>query len=78
MSLFFGKHKQKNALLAEIPFDRERQYAVIRGSICTGERTAGFKDRDTGHFTEVMVIRSDEDLALFRDTYKLTDIKTEY
>ena len=78
MGLFFGKHKQKNALLAEIPFDGERQYAVIRGSICTGERTAGFKDRDTGHFTEVMVIRSDEDLALFRDTYKLTDIKTEY
>ncbi len=33
-----------------IPFDPETQEPVIRASICTGERTAGFADKQTGRF----------------------------
>ena len=63
----FGKTPFYEQHLAEdIPFDPETQYAVIRASICTGERVAGFKSRADGHFTEVMVLRSDEDERRFR------------
>ena len=61
-----------------IEFDPDKQYAVIRSSICTGEKVAGFKNKDDGHFTEVMLIKSPSDEKLFRDTFNLTEIKTEY
>ena len=59
-------------------YDPETQYAVIRSSICTGEKVAGFKDKKDGRFTEVMLIRSPEDLREFRETYNLDKVKTEY
>ncbi|MBQ6322244.1 MAG: aspartate dehydrogenase [Lachnospiraceae bacterium] len=60
------------------PFDPDKQFAVIRSSICTGEKVAGFKNRSDGHFTEVMVIRSQEDEARFKKIYDLDTIKKEY
>ena len=59
-------------------YDRENQIPVIRSSICTGEKTAGFKDRRTGHFTEVMLIRTDADLEQFRKEYGVDTVTTEY
>ena len=59
-------------------FDATKQVAVVRASICNGERVAGFKDRETGHFTEVMLIRSDADLQAFMKKYGVEEIKTEY
>lgn len=72
----FGK--KKNFLKNEITFDPEKQYAVIRSSICTGEKVAGFKNFDDGHFTEVMLINSVKDEELFKETFGITEIKTEY
>lgn len=60
------------------PFNPETHTAVVRGSICTGERVAGFKDKKTGSFTEVMLIRSQKDLDSFKKTYGLNSVKTEY
>ena len=37
----FGKKNRKSD--NDIVFDPEKQYAVIRSSICTGEKVAGFK-----------------------------------
>ena len=48
-----------------LAYDREHQTPVIRSSICTGEKTAGFLDERTGRFTEVVLIRSREDLESF-------------
>ena len=62
----------------EIKFDPEAQYAVIRSSICTGEKVAGFKNKKDGHFTEVMVIRSPEDERRFKAIYGLETVRTEY
>lgn len=60
-------------------YDTERQMPVIRQSICTGEKTAGFKDLETGRFTEVMLIRTQKDLDDFRTQYGIEDpIKTIY
>ena len=71
----FNRKKDESA---GIKFDPETQYAVIRSSICTGEKVAGFKDRKGGHFTEVMVIRSSEDERRFKENYGLESVKTEY
>ena len=67
-----------NGLAAEIPFDPETQEAVIRSSICTGEKVAGFKGKTDGHFTEVMVIRTLKDEERFREIYGLEKVKKEY
>ena len=61
-----------------VPFDPETQEAVIRSSVCTGEKVAGFRDRNTGHFTEVMLIRSPEEEKRFMAMYRLDHIRTEY
>lgn len=69
---------KKDNLKNIIEFDPDKQYAVIRSSICIGEKVAGFKNKDDGHFTEVMLIKSPGDEKIFRDTFNLTDIITEY
>ena len=71
----FGK---KNKTDNEIVFDSEKQYAVIRSSICTGEKVAGYKNYSDGHFIEVMLIKSKKDEDIFRETYNLESVKTEY
>lgn len=61
-----------------VAYDPQRQYAVIRSSICTGEKVAGFKDKTDGHFTEVMLIRSPKDEQQFREMYGLDSVRVEY
>ena len=68
---------EKN-LREKIAYDPETQYAVIRSSICTGEKVAGFKNRKNGQFTEVMVIRTPEDEERFKKIFELDTVKTEY
>ena len=70
------KEKQQDS--GDIPFDSDKQIAVIRCSICTGEQVAGFKSKEDGHFTEVMLIRDDKDLAEFKEIYRIEEIKKEY
>ena len=70
--------RKKDNLNNIVEFDPDKQYAVIRSSICTGEKVAGFKNKDDGHFTEVMLIKSPSDEKIFRDTFNLIEIKTEY
>ncbi len=70
--------KKNKKVVPEVAFDPEKQYAVIRSSICTGEKVAGFKNKDDGHFTEVMLIRSQADEETFKAIYNIDKIKTEY
>ena len=76
MAAMFGIKKAK--VNNEISFDPDKQYAVIRSSICTGEKVAGFKNYSDGHFTEVMLIKSQKDEEIFKETYHLETVKTEY
>ena len=63
-----------------LDFDRSNLRPVIRSSICTGERTAGFRDVRSGKVSEVMLIRSDADIEEFCSLYGLSpsDISTVY
>ena len=74
MKLFGRKKASKPA----VQFDSETQYAVIRSSICTGEKAAGFKNKTDGHFTEIMLIRSPADEKEFKETYGVESVKVEY
>ncbi len=68
----------KKKKIPTVSYDPDKQYPVVRSSICTGEKVAGFKDRESGHFTDVMLINSDTDLERFKQMYGIEDIRTEY
>ena len=74
----FSLFKRKAPAPAQPAWDPEKLKPMIRCSICTGEQVAGFKSREDGHFTEVMLIRDDKDLEKFKEIYKITEIKKEY
>ena len=68
--------KQKKA--ESETYDSAIYTPVIRASICTGEKVAGFRSQD-GKMHEVMLIRSDKDLDTFREQYGISgEIKTIY
>ncbi len=73
----FGK-KTKSSTKSYNP---ETEYPVIRASICTGEKTAGIKDKVTGHIRDTRLIRDDRELNAFMREFSIPDkslIKTEY
>ena len=47
--------KSNQKKIKKEPYDKEHFQPVIRISICTGEKVAGFKDLEGGKFTEVML-----------------------
>lgn len=71
--MFHRKIKKKS-------FDRKNLRPVIRSSICTGEKVAGFKDIHTGKFSDVMLIRNNRDMEEFLETYDIKEgeVSTEY
>jgi len=69
---------RKKKSVPVIEYDSEKQRAVIKCSICNGEQVAGFKDKQTGHFTEVMLIREGQDLDRFMEMYDLSAVSKEY
>ena len=75
MFRLFAKKQDK----AKKSYDAEKVEPVIKSSICTGEKVAGFQDKETKHIEEVMLIRNDADLETFRREYGiLGEIKTIY
>ena len=72
--MMFGKKKP-----AQLSYDKENETPAVKSSICTGEKTAGFREIRTGRFHEVMLIRTPNDLNAFREKYGITgDVKTIY
>lgn len=60
---------KKQAQTQKQQYDKTKQKPIIRASICTGEKVAGFKDLATGQFSEIMLIRNDGDLYEFMQSY---------
>ena len=71
----FWKKSQKRDPITD--FDKKGKKPVIRSSICTGEKVAGFKDEKTGHIEELMLIRNAKDLELFMQTYGVSQNEIE-
>ena len=70
--------RTRKAVSPAFSFDPETQEAVIRSSICSGEKVAGFKNKKDGRFTEVMLIRSAEDEEEFKQFCRVETVRTEY
>ena len=47
---------KKKPLMPAFHFDPDTQEPAVRKSICTGEMTAGFIDKATGKFHELMMV----------------------
>ena len=75
---FFSAFRSGGSRFENDEFDPESWYPAIRSSICTGEKVAGFRSKKDGHFTEVMLIRSQKDLEEFKREYNVGDPKVEY
>ena len=75
--MFFRKSKPKRNT-SSLPYDPATQTLAIRCSICTGEQTLGFKDKDTGRFHEYLLIRTEDELKAFMAEYGLKDIEKIY
>ncbi len=67
--LFRGKKR----LSLNFDYNPSSMYPVIRASICTGEQTAGFVNRETGSFTSVMLITSPADRKEFCRIFGIND-----
>jgi len=68
MALFRKRREQKTPA----SYDDRILTPVIRCSICTGEQVAGFRNKVSGRFEEVMLLRNDADLQEFRNRYGIT------
>lgn len=69
----FGRKKIK-----KLTYNKENLRPVMKCSICTGEKVAGFKNIHTGKFDDIMLIRDDKDLDKFMKMYGITSISKEY
>ena len=54
-------------------YDKENKKPVIKASICNGEQVAGFKDIHTGKIEEVMLIRNQADIDIFKRMYGIDE-----
>ena len=74
--MMFGLKKKR---IEKKLYDRENMKPILHASICTGETVAGFKDKRTGRFEEIMLIKNEADKELFKEIYDITsDLPTEY
>ena len=71
--MFFKRKIEKKT------YDPSIKEPAIRVSICTGEKVAGFINRKSERFEEVILINNEKDLHEFIDTYSITgEIKKIY
>ena len=70
MSLFSKK--------SHISFDPDVFEPAVRKSICTGEMTAGFVEKETGKFRDVKLVKSQAELEEFMHEIGATSWKTVY
>ncbi len=70
----FGFKKNSNKLT----YDKSTEVPVIKSSICTGEKTAGFMEINGGRYRDVMLIKTDSDIEEFKKMCGVEEIKTIY
>ena len=49
----------------QLTYDKAKEEPVIKKSICTGETTVGFADKNTGKFRDIRRADSEKDIATF-------------
>ncbi len=71
----FGKKRHGK----EYPeFDLSVWKPFVRCSICTGEQTVGFKNRETGEVEEIGVVKSPAELERLKKFYGVDEFEKIY
>ena len=75
----FSLFKKKTTVETE-SYDPQKVKPVLKCSICNGEQVAGFREIETGKFTEIMLIKDSSDLDAFCKKYglEMATVKKEY
>ena len=55
-------HRKKHLSVA---FDLSKEEPVVKKSICTGEATVGFVDKNTGHYRDIRKVTSPLEIEAF-------------
>ena len=61
-----------------VAWDPQTQQPAVRRSICTGEMTVGFIDKQTGRFTDLMRVDGQRGLEAFMREIGAKEIKEIY
>ncbi|MCD8299563.1 MAG: aspartate dehydrogenase [Clostridiales bacterium] len=72
----FGKKKKQEPEYPE--FDLSVWKPFLRCSICTGEQTVGFKNRETGEVAEIGVITNPGELDRLKKFYGVDEFEKVY
>lgn len=67
----FGKRKKP-------VYDPVKQEPAVRRSICTGEMTVGFIEKETGRFHDLMKVNGPKELEEFCRSLGVKEIRTIY
>ncbi len=65
----FGRKKHP---VRKVPYDPQTHAPALRCSICNGEQVGGLRNKATGAFEELLLIRDEADLAAFREMLSLS------
>lgn len=69
---------QRKNKIQKKSYDKENLIPVLKCSICTGEQVAGFQNKHTGKFDDVMLIQNEKDLNTFKEIYDIQIITKIY
>jgi len=70
----FGKKKG----FKKIEFNPEEESPLIKCNTCNRDMVAGFKNKKTGEFREVMTVNSDEEIEKFAAACGVTQVTKKY
>lgn len=73
--MFFRKKKEK---IQTLEYDRKKETPVLRCSICTGEKVAGFQNIQNGKIRDIMLIKSEQDVEKFKMMCGVSELKKIY
>jgi len=61
-----------------VSYDAQTEEPAVRRSICTGEMSAGFVDKRSGRFREVMSLSNQQELEAFKKAAGVSAVKVIY
>ena len=71
--------QKKNKIISENSYNPGEKKPAIKCSICNGEQVAGFVNLESGAFEDVMLLRNEKDLQIFKKKYGIEgDIEKIY
>ena len=59
-------------------YNKQTEVPAVKSSICTGEKTAGFLEVNTGKYRDIMLVESDADIEAFKSACGVDEVKEIY